>query len=257
MKNTRLAYALLAVCLAGCSASGAPMTLKRLVAANTEARGGAEAIENVHAVEFELEITEPGFTVAGHYRATREGFMRIDIFAGGERVYTEAVGPDGAWQMRKDETVGTPETEAGAAIKRRGIVGNLYGLHELAGLGYTLTFEGARTIAGKDYWVIEKRAPDGFSETVFLDKSSNLDVREVDTSALHPDLNPAKERFETMRLDYRPTAGVLFVRKSEKRNLATREVVQTVLVKSVRVNPTLDEALFQRPRGSDTATFGD
>jgi len=249
MRKSRFGFALLALCAAGCAGHRAPMTLDRLIEANTQARGGAAAIENVHALQFELEITEPGFTVAGLYRATRDGFMRIDIFAGGERVYTEGVGPGGAWQMGRGETSGSPESEAGAAALNRGIVGKLYGLHELAGLGYELTLQEPETVEGNEYRVIEKTSPDGVSETLFLDRDSHLVVRERDTSALHPDLDPTKKHFETLQQDYQPTDGVRFARKTEKRDLATGDVVQTVLVKSLTVNPTLDLAIFRRPGG--------
>jgi hypothetical protein len=252
----RLFATLIILLLPGGAAAQAPMTLERLVAANTQARGGSAAIESVHALDLELEISEPGFTVTGHYRATRDGYMRIDIFADGERVYTEAVGPQGAWQMRQGETEGSPESEAGAATLRRGIIGNLYGLHELAALGYTLAFRGTRTIGGVDYWAIEKQAPDGFSETLLLDKASDLIACELDTSALHPDLDSGKDAFETRRLDYQPTAGVLFFRRSVKRKRSSGEIVQTVRVRSVAVNPALDEALFRRPQSSDPAPAG-
>ena len=247
MKMSRMVVPAVIACLAGCSGAPRAMTLDRLVAANTTARGGAAAIGNVRSVAFELQITEPQFTVTGHYVATRDGFMRIDILAGGERVYTEALGPDGAWQMRKGETHGAPESAAGVAALRRGIVGNLYSLGELEGLGYSLIFHGARAQGGKEYWALETVAPDGFSETLYLDKDSRLVSRKIDTSALHPDIDAAKKRFETLEMDYRPTAGVEFARRTEKRNLDTGELVQTVVVESVTVNPAVDESIFRRP----------
>lgn len=223
------------------------MTLQTLLDRNAEARGGAQAIESVHAIDLDLEIAEPKFTVTGRYRATRDGKMRIDIFADGERVYTEALGPDGAWQMKRGETTGAPESAAGAAALKRGIAGNLYGLHELRGLGYRLNFTGTQNRAGEDYWVIEKVAPDGLSETLYLDKDAYLVAREIETSALHPDIDSTLARFETLKLDYQDTGGVLFARKSEKRNLDTDEVVQTTLVKAVHINPEIDPAIFKRP----------
>jgi hypothetical protein len=236
-----------ALFLTACATPSQKMTAERLIDANTKARGGPAAIESVRALDLQLEITEPKFTITGHYVATRDGLMRIDIYAGGTRVYTEALGPGGAWQMGKDATQGSPETGAGAASLKRGLIGNLYGLHELAGLGYSLTFKGSATRDGKDYWVLEKTTPAGFSETLLLDTETYLVSREIDTSALHPDVDPTEKRFETLRLDYQPTAGVLFARRSEKRDLDSGELVQTAVVKSVIVNPAVDKAIFARP----------
>jgi len=89
-----------------------------------------------------LEITEPGFTVRGDYVATREGYMRIDIYSG-----DEALGPDGGWQLLQGETVSTDLSADEERALRRGLIGNLYGLHKLAGLDYELSLAGTR--AGK------------------------------------------------------------------------------------------------------------
>jgi hypothetical protein len=68
--------------------------------------------------------------------------MRIDVFAGEDRVFTEALGPEGGWQMFGDGTIADLSEDGDAAL-RRGVIANLYGLHELPALGYTLNFLGA------------------------------------------------------------------------------------------------------------------
>ncbi len=74
--------------------------------------------------------------------------------------------------------------------------------------------------------------------------------REVETSALHPDVDSKQARRETVQLDYRESAGVLFARRSEKRDLNTGEVVQTVVVKALTVNPAIDPSAFRKPIAS-------
>ena len=96
------------------------MTLDKLVERHTEARGGAAALEIIRSSRTELEISEPAFTVRGDYVANRDGYMRIDVFAGAERVFTEALGPDGGWQLLQGESVAIGLSADGEKALRRG-----------------------------------------------------------------------------------------------------------------------------------------
>ena len=255
MKIRIILAALFGLMASACDPSGSQMTLEQLLEKNAEARGGAAAIENVQSIAIEALIEEPAFTLTGDYVATRDGWMRIDVYANDTRVFTEALGPDGGWQMFDDGSVADLSTEGEAAL-HRGVAGNLFGLHELPNRGYTLTLVGETTRNEKPYWEIEKIAPDGFSEHVFIDPDTFLVAIEIQTSALHPDLDSTETRQETFALNYSETAGVLFAEKSEKRNIDTGEVMQTVTVNNRRINEPVDAAHFARPAPDATNQGG-
>jgi hypothetical protein len=225
--------------LASCAPQHPP-TLESIVEANASARGGARALGGVRSIRMELEIAEPKFTVRGVYRATRAGMMRIDIFAGAERVFTEAVAGDGAWQMLQGQTTGSDSSEDGRKALRRGLVDNLYGLFEQPALGYRLSYAGEDTKDGRQFWVVDQTAPDGFAIRLYVDPESRFVARAIERSALHPDVDSTAARFETRYSDFRATDGVVYHRKSEKVNLDTGAVAQTVTVKAIEINPPLD-----------------
>ncbi len=81
--------ALLALSLTACAANRA-VTRDELIARHTAAVGGARAIESVERLEIEVRISEGGSQLEGAWHADRQGRMRIDVSAGGRRVYTEA-----------------------------------------------------------------------------------------------------------------------------------------------------------------------
>lgn len=235
--------------LVGCQADD-QVTINSLIESHTDSRGGKDAIENVQSLRLGLEITEPGFTVRGDYVATRDGYMRVDIYSGDERVFTEALGPDGGWQLLQGETVFTELSEDGEEALRRGLVGNLYGLHELSDLGYKLTLAGTVTRGAENFWAIDQIAPNGFFKQRLMDKSSFLIVREVERSALHPDLDSTKMPQETLFMNYKASAGVLFSRRTEKIDSATGAILQKVVVKKVQINPAIDATKFKHPNES-------
>ena len=239
-------FAGLALVLSACGQQQPGMTLEQLLDEHTAARGGGAVIEAVASMGVELEIIEPEFTVTGNYLATRDGLMRIDIFADGARVFTEALSSDGGWQMFGDGTIEDVSPE-GAAALRRGVESNLYGMHELPGLGYSMTLAGKTERNGATYWDIEQVAPDGFSKHLFIDPDTFRIATEIKTSALHPDLDPTQIRQETYYSDYVAIAGVLFSNQSETRNIDSGETMQRTLIKSRRINGPIDPNHFARP----------
>jgi len=249
--------ALLLLTITACSQAPETNTLPSLedvLARHTEARGGAATIEAVQSVKVELEIVEPEFTVTGTYIATREGHMRIDIFADGNRVFTEALGPDGGWQMFGDGRVADLSEDGHKALVR-GIAGNLFGLHERAALGYSLELFGEITHGGKAYYELEEIAPDGFSRRLYMDPASYQITRDLETSALHPDIDATKQRKETISMDFRAGAAgePVYADRQETRDLDTGELMQTTTITGRTINGPVDASRFKRPEGTSPA----
>lgn len=143
MKLSTLASTILAANLLGYSAHADERdTLDALLAANAEARGGKARLESLRALKLEVHLEEAAFEVTGVYVATSDGFVRVDIFSEGERVFTEALGPRGGWQWRGGEEQQTsPLSSEGEAALRRGLVSNLYALYRWPDEGYRLSMK--------------------------------------------------------------------------------------------------------------------
>lgn len=216
-------------------------TLDAVVGRHAEARGGTAAIEEIRSLRLQLQITEPGFTVQGTYLATREGYVRVDIHADGQRVFTEALGPDGGWQLRQGDAAPAPLSPEGERALRRGLIRNLYGLHELRGLGYELALQ---PDGDANHWVITETGPDGLSRNLLIDRDTALIAAAVETKALHPDVDPTEIRQETRFDGWREHGGVLVATNSETRNLASGEVISRVRVTGIEINPPIAPRAF-------------
>jgi len=204
----------------------------------------AEAVgEPINSLEVELRIEEPGFAVDAVYVAERSGRMRIDVYQAGERVFTEALDGEGGWQW----PAGAEPMElsaAGRAALRRGVVANLYGLHERPALGYDLEYRGAVELDGRGYWVVASESPDGFPELLYVSRETALVERRRETSALHPDLDPAETTTVTRLSDFRRHAGRALAHATEKVDTETGESLQRVTITRVRINPVLADDRF-------------
>jgi hypothetical protein len=240
----RLALALL---LAGC-ASGRGLTREELISRHTAALGGARAIEGVERLEIEVRIFEGDAPLTGVWRADRQGRMRIDVSAGGRRVFTEAFDGKHGWQM--DEP-GSVKPSGGAPTLWHGtqFPGRLLGLHEMERFGHSLDLTGRETIEGIDYYVLKLTLKDGFVTSRYLNPATWLLDRGRDLRAMHPDLDAKQTWLESRWSDWRPVAGVLRPYRELQVDVATGKVLQTSEVLRVEVNPVFAAGLFDAPPG--------
>ena len=215
-----------------------------LIDANTQARGGEAAIEAVDSVELHLTINE-GWQAEAVYRATRSGNMRIDVSIDGQRVFTEALDRGSAWSMGQGEMAGSPITEEEARILWRGVLGNVYGLHEYAAHDVAIT-AGRDEETGQD--TLDLVHPDGFAERLYLDPQTHDVVRSRSDHALHPAVDPEVRRFESRYSDFREIAGVRYAFRTEKFDLDTGERVQWTQLNSISLNSLDDPDVFTLPQ---------
>lgn len=207
------------------------------------ARHAAAVGGPIEALEVKLRIEEPGFVVDAVYVAERSGRMRIDVYQEGERVFTEALDGRGGWQWPAGGEP-TDLSAAGRAALRRGIVANLYGLHERPALGYELEYRGAVEVDGRGYWVVASQSPQGFLELFYVNRESALVERKRETSALHPDLDPAETTTVTLLSDFRRHEGRALAHATDKLDTQTGERLQKVTITGVTINHELIDDRF-------------
>ena len=216
------------------SSSGSPVAedseLGRLLALNAQARGGETRLGSLEALRLELYLEEPTFDVTGHYVASRDGFVRVDVYAGGHRAFTEAIGPDGGWQWQGGEAETMPLGADGYPALRRGMISNLYALYEWPRHGYTLKL-GADPNAAHRMILAEEE--DGFTKRLWINRKTHLVTREYEVSALHPDIDDtATEQYSTVR-EWMEVGGIRIPRVTEKIDVDTGEVMQRVEMRHI------------------------
>jgi hypothetical protein len=225
------------------------ITRDEIVARNTSAMGGAQAIEAVRAIEIGLRIVEQGTALDAVYRADREGRMRIDVSHAGRRVYTEAFDGRRGWQMGEDG-VRRPQSKDGDAALWHGtqFPGQLFGLHEMEEHSHRVELVGRETRNGVRHYVLKITLSDGFETFRSVSSSTWLIEYGRDFRALHPDADPTKKWLENRWSDYRPVAGVLRAFRSEQTDVASGKLLQSTELTRVIVNPDIPAASFEPPR---------
>jgi hypothetical protein len=226
--------------------------LNAIIRRNTLARGGATALDRVHSIAVEVEITEGGQELNGRYAANDQGLVRIDVYAGGKLVASEGIDSSGVWVLGKDGPEPSVATGAANALLH-GAENHLFGLHRFAERGHKLALMPPATIDGTSYQVVEVRFSTGHVSYFYFDPLSWHAVRRRDERAFHPDVDPTKKRVETRLLDFQPVEGVVAAHRNEDYDLTTGKLLAVNRVLSRRINPPLPANHFDRGRPAPAA----
>ena len=247
--GTWLAVASAIAALGACAGRVPADPLAEIIARNTQARGGSEAIARAKAVRMRMRIVEPKYTLDGVYRATRDRRMRIDVYMGGTRVYSEGYDGRRAWELQADAVHAQDSSPAGAAALRHGLEypTNLWGLAEVGVRGNHLSYQGRELIDGISYQVLEFALADGFTTYFYVNPDTWLIERQRDQRALHPDAEASMKWIEQRFGDYRRVDGRQVAFRSEQHDLRSNTLLQTSTVTQVETNPVLTADEFAAP----------
>ena len=213
------------------------LILLALIDSHVHARGGAAALDAVHAMVMHTEIKAHGHTLLGGYGATVEGLMRADIFADGDRAFSGGLDRDGAWEWPGDAPAPHPASATAAANSRHGLMFNLFGLHRLMEKGCTLTLAGREVVEGINYYVIDVRFPDATHAFRYINPTTWMVERGRDQRAVPADAPPDAPFTETVFSEFRPVAGVMTPFGVSQADLRTGAILQTAQVQDLRYNP--------------------
>lgn len=218
--------------------------LDRLLACHDRAAGGA-ALRAVDRIEYELAIEEQGHTLRGRYRAVREGIagrMRIDVFAGGTRVYSEWWDGRRAWQLPQDAETPVESQARGSEALRHGLEqpGHLWTLADMPRNGHAVTLEGQDSIAGTIHHVVKLALADGFTNWYWLSPATCRVERSRSFRAFHPDQDSTRKWVEVVYDDFHTVGGVTRPFRERTLDVKTGHVVATGRILALRHDPPFD-----------------
>jgi hypothetical protein len=121
----------------------------------------------------------------------------------------------------------------------------LFGLHELKARGHRIELDEREKIDGINYYVLQLTLSDGYRTTLYLDPNW-LITRRRDVRPLHVDVDPTPTTIEQRSSDFRTIAGVRFAFASSEIDLQSGKVLETVVVRGVKINPPLVSSIFEK-----------
>jgi hypothetical protein len=226
----------------------AALTLQQVIDRNTQARGGAAALDRMHSILMESEWLEDGQKLDLRYAADRAGVVKVEAYLDGKYVGSEGVDKDGVWIMTKQGPKPSVATGAANALTH-GAEDKLFGWNRFAERGHKLALLAPETIDGVTYQVVQVRYASGHVSNFYIDPKTWLAVRRRDQRAYHPDVDQKKQQeIETVYSDFQKVGGVVQSHNDTDYDLATGKPMGSHPVLKRLVNPKLAADYFDRNR---------
>ncbi len=225
---------------------GGDTHLREILALNTRARGGANALAGVRTVRSSGVITEPAFTVTGAYLASTDGYARVDVYHQGAHVFSEGIDAAGCWTRPDVSQQAIPGSERGEAALRHAREFNLYSLEALADRGHSISLSPPEVIDGVTNDVLLVRLSDGFETKRYIDRSTWQVVRSRDVRPLHVDVDATAREIESIFSDFREFQGVRSATSWIERDMNSGDILVRGVTQGVRYNEDAPAERFDR-----------
>jgi hypothetical protein len=226
------------------TATATTPTVDEIVAANVAARGGADRLHALQSMRAKGLAMMAGGKVAPVVREiARPGRIRLEItYQGLSSVYAH----DGkvGWQVAPlqghFEPERLPEEVSAPSVDQLDIEGPLV---DWKAKGHTVTLVGRTKVGDRDAYDLELRLASGAIRHDFIDAQTFLTLR-TDVERV---VGGRKVPLETTFGDYRSVDGIVYPFLIETRRRGRPQSLKFV-VKTIELNPAIDEARFQLPR---------
>ena len=206
----RLCNAAFAVVLVGCGHE--IISVDEIIEKNTDAMGGAAAIEAIHSVAIKLHITDPSFEVDGVYRAARPGRMRMDGCLCSRQTCcrkrsTASARGNGRAKANRWQRTRKPPRPCVTAWNCREIFSVCTSYDDAAIKSLSRV---GKKVGSVSHYLLRITLSDGYSTTLYVDPVTWLITRRRDVRPLHPDIDPKPTTIESVKTDFRKIGGVGF-----------------------------------------------
>jgi hypothetical protein len=227
---------------------GGALTAEQIVEKNAVARGGIEAWRKVEAlawaghierasapmqrIEFVLEQKRPNKT---RFEANFNNQVSTRIFDG-SKGWKSRPARDGRPDVKPYSAEELEFAQDGQVIDGP--------LLDYAAKGHVVTLEGSEMVEGRRAWRLRVRLPSGYSQQVWIDAETFLDLKYERRSGIAR--GPAATATVYYR-DYRTVEGLtmpMVIETGDPANGAADKMV----IEKVAINPALPEKMFDKPR---------
>ena len=233
------------------------ITAQSLLDKNLEARGGAQALGAIKAIQFNGKMIFPGdFELAYAEIRSHGGADGIEArMEGVVQGLTYMQGYDGhtAWRINPFQGRKDPETMSGDEARSMADSSRVAGvLQDARNDGSTIAYLGREDFDGTPAYKLKVAQKDGDEFTYLLDPDTYLEIKVIETRRIRG----APQTTETELGDYEKVAGVYFPMSVESWPQGQSNQRQRVIIETASANPAVTPSLFVEPNGPTSAAIG-
>ena len=217
--------------------------INQLVSKNVEARGGADAWSGVESLRYEgtMEIGQ-GLQVPYVLDQKRPGKMCLE-YEFDEHTVAQCSDGERGWKRVPFKGKLDPQPMTDDEVRMASDGADPRGLlFDHRSRGHAVSVGPAQQLDGQDVNVLKVTLPSGSEREVYLDPASGLELMVVASRTVAK----KERRVETRFSDWKMVNGLLIPHKQVTQTVGDDEA-HALMVKSVDVNPPVDDARFEMP----------
>ncbi len=216
-----------------------------VIAKNTIALGGEAALNAVQTMVKRSLIEEGDYRNIAVFATDRRGRMRVDIFAGGERVFAESYDGLRGHQWRpKDGQTEASERGTVALSHTPQLPNHIFRLKDLVANGHHIALFGTEVIDDVEYYVMRLTLSDGFKNFLYVEAESGLVTRIRNKRALHVDVDDDEKVIETLVSDFRRVGNIVHPHSVIERDTSSGEILVRITLQSMAINDSILDEYF-------------
>lgn len=246
-----LAMVMLSACQSNASSAAAdtgerPDDLEDVVTRNTIALGGETALDSVTTMVKRSLIVEGQYRDIAVFATDRQGRMRVDLFADGERVFAESYDGGSAFQWSPKDGQSPASADGTVAMSHTPQLPNhIFRLKDVAANGHSLELIDRENLDGVAYSILKLTLSDGFESFLWVDAQSGFVTRVRNERALHVDLDSEEKIIESRISEFRSVHDLVHPHRVVEVDLKSGETLAETTVLSVQLNVELPKGYFR------------
>jgi outer membrane lipoprotein-sorting protein len=217
-------------------------TVDEIIDKHVTAMGGAEKLSQLKSMKIEASMQIMGMEIPTTTTVVQERGFRSETDVQGTKIIQALDGKSG-WSVNPMMGQNTPTALPEELVKSMSGQVDLTGLHNYRAKGYKVELVGQQTLEGTPVFVVKVTNNQGVAVTNYISKESYYIVRTLVKATV------SGQEMETKmsQSNFKKVDGITYPFTAEIESPAMPGAI-TMVVKSVQVNPVIDESIFAMPK---------
>ncbi|MCF0059018.1 outer membrane lipoprotein-sorting protein [Dyadobacter sp. CY356] len=243
LKKTCFKSLLLLVLSGIFSSAFAQKTLDEIVALHLTAMGGTEKLSKLKSVKITAEMDVMKMQIPVTTTIVQDRGFRSETVVQGSTI-TQVIDNNTGWSINPmaGQTKATPLPDE--VVKSLSAETDLTGLYNYKEKGQTLTLDGEEDLGGAKVYKVTQNLKNGSKRTNYISQDTYYILKVVASVTVQGQQIQSKNT----QSDFRQIDGITYPFTSEVETSAMPGATMAMKIKTLEVNPKIDEAIFVMPK---------
>ena len=243
MQNKTFFKSILFLVVSGICTSAFAQNVDEIVAKHITAMGGADKLSKLKSVKINGEMNVMNMEIPVVTTIVQDRGFRSETTVQGQTI-VQVIDKDKGWSINPMAGQTKPTALPEEVVKSLSAETDLTGLYNYKEKGQTLTLDGEDDLAGAKVFKVTVNLKNGGKRTNYISKDTYYILKVV----AFMNVNGQDVQSTNNQSDFRQVDGVTYPFTSEVETSAMPGASMAMKIKSLQVNPKIDESIFVMPK---------